>query len=51
MTIVHRDSFRDMTARQERIRRMLLRRRHTQEDLAPGGVRGCPIIPSERNEG
>jgi hypothetical protein len=37
---MYRDSFRDMTARQERISRMLLRRRHTQEDLAPGGRAG-----------
>jgi hypothetical protein len=36
MTIVYRDSFRDMTAHQERMSRMLLRRWHTQEDLTCG---------------
>jgi hypothetical protein len=53
MTIVYRDSFRDTTARQERISRMLLRICHTQEDLTPGGCPPavCPIPPSDRNEG
>jgi hypothetical protein len=53
MTIVYRDSFRDMTAHQERMRRMLLRRWHTQEALTRGGsvLAVCPCCPSERNEG
>ena len=53
MTIVYRDSFRDMTAHQERMSRILLRRLHTQEDLTRGGcvLAVSPIRPSERDKG
>jgi hypothetical protein len=53
MTIVYRDSFRDMTAHQERMSRMLLRRWRTQEHLTCGAS-VLPVRPdclSERNEG
>jgi hypothetical protein len=52
MTIVYRDSFRDMTAHQERMSRILQRRWHTQEDLTRSGcvLAVGPIRPSERDE-